>query len=81
MLMKCATCSKELITPRKNIVICSKCIIFEETKTQTEGAAVKEESENEQNHDEESESDEQNDDEGKQEYIEHQQLKKSTFMR
>ena len=64
MLMGCKTCSKEFIPPRKNVLNCSKCIIFK-AKNQPEGASIKEESESEENdkENEESESDEQNDDE------------------
>ena len=65
MLMKCKTCAKEFIPPRKNRLNCFKCIIFIKAKNQPEGASIKEESESEENKDsnEESESDEQNDDE------------------
>ena len=51
MLMKCKTCEKEFIPPRKNILNCSKCIIFKSKNKQEEGS-IKEESESEQNHDE-----------------------------
>ena len=50
MLMKCKTCTKELVPPRKNISTCSKCIIFK-AKNQPEGASIKEESESEENKD------------------------------
>ena len=69
MLMKCKTCSKEFVPPRKNVLNCSKCIILKKAKKQQEEAS-KEESDSEE-HDkenEESESDEQNDDEENERY-------------
>ena len=52
MLMKCKTCEREFIPPRKNISNCSKCIIFKKAKNKPEEESSKEESESEQNNDE-----------------------------
>ena len=65
MLVKCKTCAKEFIPPRKNILNCSKCVIS--SRKQPEGAASQQESESEPKDDEESES-AQNDDEEYEKY-------------
>jgi len=45
MLMKCKTCSKEFIPPRKNVRNCAKCIIFKKAKNIEEEASIKEDDE------------------------------------
>ena len=42
MLMKCKTCTKEFIPPRKNVRNCGKCIIFKKAKNMEE-ASIKDE--------------------------------------
>ena len=32
MLMRCKTCSKEFVPPRKNVLNCSKCIMSKKAK-------------------------------------------------
>ena len=61
--MKCKTCSKEFIPPRRNILNCSKCMICKKAQNHPEGASSNAESESEENdkENEEIESDEQND--------------------
>ena len=61
MIIKCKTCAKAFIPP-KNVLNCSKCIIFETAEKPSEGASSKEESESEEDdkETEETESDEQN---------------------
>ena len=79
--MKCKTCEKGFTPPRKNILNCSKCIIFRKAKSKAEEGHIKDESESEQNDDEESDSDDQDDEEYKQKHIEHLQLfLKQAFM-
>ena len=58
MLMKCRSCAKEFIPPRKNILNHSKCITMKEQpskKNQKVNKNDDEESESEQNDDEDSE--------------------------
>ena len=61
MLMKCKTCSKEFIPPRKNVRNCAKRIIFKKQKN-IEEASIKEEDEEEVNFDEYEIEDETNND-------------------
>ena len=42
MLMKCKTCTKEFIPPRKNVINCAKCIIYKKAKNMEE-ASIKDE--------------------------------------
>ena len=74
MLMKCKTCEKEFKPPRKNVLNCSKCVLFKKAKNKPEEERVKEESEREQNENGESEGDEKM---RMQKNIEHKQPKKN----
>ena len=61
--MKCKTCEKEFLPPRKNILNCSTCINLTKAKNKPEEEIIKEASDSEQNDDEENENDEHNEDE------------------
>ena len=47
MLMKCKTCSKEFVPPRRNVRNCAKCIIFKKAKN-IEEASIKEDDDEEE---------------------------------
>ena len=70
--MKCKTCDKGSVPPRKNILNFNKCSIFKKAKNKPE-ENIKEESEKENESD--SESDEQNSDEEEQEEQEEEKTK------